>query len=754
MNRPRDGRRRHPLWGFFSAVLLLVPAAAALAQPKPPADSDTVPGQFFQITEPITDETLEHIQAAARQVVDRSAGAPHGKEPILVFEFRPGESAPGSSTFGNSYDLANYIMKELGGARMKVAYIPEPLKGYAVLAALACDEIVMGPEATLGPITPEGQAPDRHYRENIRSLALTTQKDPELLLGMFDRNADLRVVRTADKQIHYVLAEKLDEFRRSHQVIDNRPAWEAGQRGVLTAKRAREEGFSKLTAENALEVARVYHLAGRASAEDPTLGQILKPVWIKIDGALDTVKKGYLVRRIEQARQERVNLVFFELNSEGGLDSAADAIADMIAGIKDMKTVAYINERAMGVSSLVPLACHEIVFKSKAEMGDVRQLLTGRNGRVVGLSDAQIQALSKRAAHLAEQKGHPAAIARAMVDPESEVVEVTDSKTGAVSFVLQSQVQAEPGRYLNPRVRKSPGEVLTVTAEDAASYGLGRVVNDTEEFKALYGLRGKPIRVDGPTWVDSLVTILTDPFVSWILLFVGLFMLVLELKLPGIGLPAITSALAFLLFFWSHYLSGTADQLEIILFLVGLVCLALELFVFPGFGVFGMSGVLLILTSIVMASHTFVWPTQEYEYRELGYTLLQVTVAMAAVAGGAVVLARYFPSLPLFNRLVLKPEPWTGFGMEDPATKPAALEGYDTLAYLIGETGRTTTVLRPTGKARFGDLLVDVTADGFFIEPDSLVEVIDVQGSRVIVKRMGGPNDAGGAPFGLETEDS
>ena len=148
-----------------------------------------------------------------------------------------------------------------------------------------------------------------------------------------------------------------------------------------------------------------------------------------------------------------------------------------------------------------------------------------------------------------------------------------------------------------------------------------------------------------------------------------------------------------------------------------------------------MSGVLLILTSIVMASHTFVWPTQEYEYREMGYTLLQVTVAMVAVGGGAVVLARYFPSLPLFNRLVLKPEPWTGVGDDDPTAKPP-VEGYDSLAFLVGETGRTTTVLRPTGKARFGELLVDVTADGFYIEPDSLVEVVDVQGQRVIVKRM------------------
>ena len=264
---------------------------------------------------------------------------------------------------------------------------------------------------------------------------------------------------------------------------------------------------------------------------------------------------------------------------------------------------------------------------------------------------------------------------------------------------------------------------------------MGQEVSGEEELKGLYGLRGKMIRIDGPSWVDSLVSTLTDPYVSWLLLFVGLFMLVIELKLPGIGLPAITSALAFLLFFWSHYLSGTADQLEIILFLVGMVCLALELFVFPGFGIFGMSGILLMLCSIVMASHTFVWPTQDYEYREMGFTLIQLILALLAVGAGAVVLARYLPSIPLLNRLVLKPEPWTGVEEAETVAKPP-LEGFDSLAFLVGETGRTTSPLRPTGKARFGNLLIDVTADGFYVEPDSLVEVVDVQGTRVIVKQL------------------
>jgi membrane-bound serine protease (ClpP class) len=397
-------------------------------------------------------------------------------------------------------------------------------------------------------------------------------------------------------------------------------------------------------------------------------------------------------------------------------------------------TVDYFDDRAIGVAALLPLACRDIVFKKTARMGDVRQII-GRGNQFQDLSEAQITTLSKKASFLARSKGHPEAVARAMIDPAVEVIEASDLRTGAGRFLTREEAEADRARFQGLKVRKDAGHVLTITGDEAASFGLGQVVGSEEEIKGLYGLRGKIIRVDAPGWVDSLVTVLTDPYVSWLLLFIGLFMLVIELKLPGIGLPAIASSLAFLLFFWSHYLSGTADQLEIILFLVGMVCLALELFVFPGYGVFGMTGIMLMLASIVMASHTFVWPTQEYEYREMGYTLLQLTIALVAVAGGAVVFARYFPSLPLFNRLILKPEPWTGGETPDLTVKPT-LEGYDSLAFLIGETGRTTSPLRPTGKARFGNLLIDVTADGFYVEHDSLVEVIDVQGTRVIVKKL------------------
>lgn len=731
MIRPPVARPVLAGWFVLTVALSVVSGAAAADPPRRPPG--TVPGHFLRVAEPITSETVAEVGSAARQFIDRHTA--RGVRPVLVFEFQPGDVAPGSSNFGSSYDLARLISSGLEGGTT-VAYVPQPLRGYAVLAALACDDLVMGPEASLGPITPEGHPVDRALRDPVQVLADRKGRDPTLLLGMLDREADLRAVRTADKQLHYVMADRLPEFKTRHQLLDDQPAWEAGRRGVLTAATARAQGFAKLLPESPAEIARAYNIPGESSTGDPTLGQVVRPVWIQIQGPIDTVKKSYLGRRIEQARQERVNLVFFQFNSQGGLKTAADGVADMIAGIKDMKTVAFIDDRALGVSALAALACNDIVFRKGAQMGDVHQLITGRNGEVQELDERDVQSLAVRAGNLAEQRGHPVAIARAMVDPAAVVVEARDAHTGGPCFVLQSQIKADPGRFLEPEVRKEAGHVLTVSGDEAATFGLGQVVNGVEELKGLYGLRGKSIRIDGPSWVDTLVTVLTDPFVSWLLLFVGLFMLVLELKLPGIGLPAIASALAFLLFFWSHYLSGTADQLEIILFLVGMVCLALELFVFPGFGVFGMSGVLLILTSIVMASHTFVWPTQEYEYREMGYTLLQVTLAMVAVGGGAVVLARYFPSLPLFNRLVLKPEPWTGTGDDDPTVKPS-LEGYHSLAFLVGETGRTTTVLRPTGKARFGGLLVDVSSDGYYIEPDSLVEVIDVQGGKVIVRRLG-----------------
>ena len=724
------------VWPILVALLLELLGVPAMAQ-APPARPEKIPAQFFTITEPITSETVAQIRVATKQIVDSAASAPEGQRPILVFVFHAGNKAPGTSEYGGCHDLANLISRELTGAKLTVAYLPEPLKGYAVLPAVACTEIVMSSSASLGPITPEGQAFDAADEGYVRFLAIRKTRDPDLLVGMLDRDADLRLIQTADKAVHYVLASNLAAFKKTHQeVIADHPAWEDGLRGVLSAKRAREEGFCTRNAESPAELASIYHIAGESTVEDPTSGQKKIPVWIPLEGPLDNVMVSYVTRRVQQAREEKANLLILQINSPGGNDTVTDRLADFVAAIKDMKTVAYIEDRAEGLAAMLPLACRDIVFKKGSRMGNVRQVIAGRNGPIHDLSEGQIAGLAGKAEVWARSRGHSEAVARAMVDPECEVLEALDSNTGASRLILRTDLTADPGRFQVLHTRKERGAVLTVQSDDAASYGqLGRVVNDAEELKNLYGLQGRDILMEGPGWIDSFVEFLTEPIVSWLLLFLGVFMMVVELKMPGVGLPGIISALAFLLFFWSHYLSGTADQLEIILFLIGLVCLSIELFVFPGLAIFGLSGVLLMLCSIVLASHTFIWPTQDYEYRELGYTLMQVTGMLFAVGIGAAILARYIPSLPLFNRLILKPEPWRPVESEE-TVPPPVMEGYESLNFLVGETGRSTTTLRPTGKARFGNLHIDVIASNGFVEPDVLVEVVDVQGARVVVKKV------------------
>ena len=237
-------------------------APAATAQQPPARDrGDTRPVLHHHRADHLRDRRTTSAPPPGSSSTPPPAPS-KGKRPILVFEFLPGDVAPGTSEFGACYDLANLISKDLAGAELTVAYVPQPLRGYAVLPVLACTEIVMGSSSSLGPITPEGHPFDAAYRELVRFLAMRKTRDPDLLLGMLDRDADLRLVRTADNTVHYVLAENLDAFQKTHQVIEERPAWDGGLRGVLTAAAGPRGGL--LQADR-----RLPRRAGRASTRSP-----------------------------------------------------------------------------------------------------------------------------------------------------------------------------------------------------------------------------------------------------------------------------------------------------------------------------------------------------------------------------------------------------------------------------------------------------------------------------------------------------
>jgi len=701
------------------------PGAGREADDRP---AGSTPGQFFTVEQPITSERIERLEAAITNYL-RDASA-RGERPIILLDVQPG-----GSDFGTSYQLADFIARELGAARKTVAYVPEPLSGFGVLVVLACDEIVIGPEARLGPITKRGEEPMPGVSGPITELARRKGRSEALVLGMLDPSAELLRVRTAGGVGDYVLAEDLEEYRRTHEVIAREPAWGSGARGVLTPERARSEGIAQRLASDRWAVARAYDL--RVSADDPTLGaDRILPAWVSLHGPIDAGEAAFVKRQVARARGQGANLIIMEFDSPGGRLRPCDDLATWIAGLEDAKTIAYVRDRALGLATLPAMACDEIVFHPDGALGDI-EAQYARRGRADPLEERDRAVVADRLSDLAQRNGRSTATARAMVLADLELVEALDREVGAVVVIERERARAEPERYAERGTLESDSErVLTVTADLAPRFGLNAlVVEDDEQLKRLYNVGENLIRVDGPTWVDSLVDFLNQPVVGGLLLFLGFLMLGLEIKLPGIGIPAILATLSFLLFFWGRFLGGTADALEVLLFLVGLVCLAMEIFVAPGFGVFGFSGVLLILLSLVMASHTFILPTEQSQFREMGRTLFQLVLSIVAVIVGLAVLGRYLPSLPLFRKLILTPEP-AGPPTDEEATAKPAADPDAPLAFLLGETGRTTTVLRPSGKARFGDLLVDVTADGFFIERDSPVQVVDVHGSRVIVKRV------------------
>jgi membrane-bound serine protease (ClpP class) len=271
---------------------------------------------------------------------------------------------------------------------------------------------------------------------------------------------------------------------------------------------------------------------------------------------------------------------------------------------------------------------------------------------------------------------------------------------------------------------------LRINGEKAEQLGLARhVVQDFNDFKAVYGLQGN-MRLVEPSWADLVVDALNTPNLGFILLLLGAASLYAEFQSPGVGLGALVAALCFLLYFWSHFLGGTAGWLEVILFLVGMVCIALEVFVFPGFGIFGLGGGLMVLCSLVLASQTFVLPRNDYQIEQLRNTLMMLGGAAIGTMVAAALIHKFLPHTPMFNRMLLAPP--SGEELSTIARREALAEW----AHLLGRQGTTITPLAPSGKARFGEQLVDVIADGEFIERGHNVVVIETRGNRVLVRSV------------------
>jgi membrane-bound serine protease (ClpP class) len=346
---------------------------------------------------------------------------------------------------------------------------------------------------------------------------------------------------------------------------------------------------------------------------------------------------------------------------------------------------------------------------------------------------------------LAERKGRPPALAMAMSDKDLLVYEVTNSQNGNIWYMSEAEIHASNGEWVKGRVVPESEKNLLLTVDGRRANALKLAappVENLDELKQRLGIPAtESLPAVGATWVDTLVFYLNTSFVTGLLFVIGIMCIYAELHVTS-GFFAICAGLCFSLFFWSRFLGGTADWLEVVLFVVGLVCIALEVFVIPGFGIFGVSGGLLVIGSLILASQTFYIPVSRSDYQELSRSIGTLSGAVVGFVVLAILLGRYLPRMPLMNEMVLVPPGAIDQAhLNEPQLRPEYSGSRQVNPLLeqnpglIGRPGKAVTILRPAGKALIDDKYVDVVSDGPFIEQGAPIEVVAVQGNRIVVRQ-------------------
>ncbi|MBM3996606.1 MAG: hypothetical protein FJ303_21000 [Planctomycetes bacterium] len=231
--------------------------------------------------------------------------------------------------------------------------------------------------------------------------------------------------------------------------------------------------------------------------------------------------------------------------------------------------------------------------------------------------------------------------------------------------------------------------------------------------------------------LDQIAAFFRHWMVNIALVTIGVIGLIFEFKLPGTTLPGSVAAFCFVMFFWAHACvgDGAITLLAIMLFLLGLVFLAIEVFVVPGLGFSGVAGVVLMFVGLLLVTLEH-WPTDQQEWTKLGSNFGSLAIAIALAIAGATALTWALPTIPFLNAMVLKPpsEP-----SEEAAPDSMVKSG---IVELLGAIGVAVTPLKPSGKAQFGAQFLDVIAEGTYINPGTHVQVIEIEGTRIVVKEV------------------
>ncbi len=457
------------------------------------------------------------------------------------------------------------------------------------------------------------------------------------------------------------------------------------------------------------------------------------------EGLLESIK-----RRVNLAIAEGATHVIFQMDTFGGrLDSAIAIWNYIMYDIPEtVRTAAYIPTKAISAGALISVACDDIFMKKSTVIGDCAPISMG--GKLEGVEREKAESPTRTYFETAAKaNGYPAALCKAMVSIGIEVYQIKNKTTGQFEYFEGSELPGDSEKYDldSKKLIDSKDQLVTLDAEKAVEYGLSRaVVEDLEGALQFLEARdnlifSRPVATLETNWSEQMVRWITSPTVAGILLGIAMLGIYAELNSPGTIVPGAIAVAALALLFGSKYFIGLANWWEIALFFVGLALLMLELFVIPGFGITGISGILLILFSLAAmmvgnAPDRLPIPATEPDWELFWQNVYAAVGGFVAFLIVAAILSKYWHRIPVANRLILAtPTPVESKRLE------SFIEAADP-SICVGQRGVTLCSLRPAGIARIDGKRVDVVTQGELIDSNRPVRVMEVEGNRIVVKEV------------------
>jgi len=416
----------------------------------------------------------------------------------------------------------------------------------------------------------------------------------------------------------------------------------------------------------------------------------------------------FLRRAVKTGESNEAAAIIFDMNTYGGrLDTAADVVN--VLNQAKIPTYTFINTNAGSAGALIAIATQHIYMAPLSAIGAAAPILSTGEDLPATAKEKTISYWSALIRGSATKNGHNPDVAEAFMNKDKEV------KIG--------------DRVVHPK-----GAVLTLNAQEATERINGKpllaegVVDSVADLPKKADLKGNIVTIE-PTGFEQIAFWITA--LAPLLLLGGILGAYLEFKIPGAMWPGIISAICFALFFLGHYLAGLAGWEVVALFILGMVLVLIEILFFAHSTiVFGVFGVFLMLASLLW---TMIdrYPGQNFfpTGKMLAMPLLNMFIAIVGSFIVIALLARYLPRTSIYRRFALMDSNPPG-----PSLAGVPRQFVTALALTPGTKGTAVTVLRPSGKARFADHIVDVVTEGDFIAPQTPVTVVQTDGMRVVVK--------------------